>query len=169
MNCNVKITKRTKTAEIAPLLTKERIEQFLERVDEVALEKPIMEMPLREFKDALKDDYYVHFLDEKYAIDAFGKIKSYKRQMEDISKLIELYSIERTAEEKMASQGVNFPDTITSMIDDVKGYFQGIKSFEEAQERTIGDWLVIAKINKAKFQYQSNLKSIEEDKRNASI
>lgn len=155
------INHRTKTKDILPLLTKERIDEIMEQVPEVDLPKPIIEMTIGEFGDLVTDEetFIVNLFKEKRLLVALGKLKSYKRQMNEITSFLKMYDIKQTKEEKQAAIGVVFPDLLAKILITVTRFF-GLKSFDEAENVKLSAYLMIFQDESASLLYQRNYNNI---------
>lgn len=152
----MKITKRTKTRDVAPFLNKESIEELIEKVPEVdAFKKSIMDMTIEEFSDVImnEDALVEGFLKEKYLFNAIGKLKSYKRQMESITKLFKLYEIKQTPEEKQAAVGIVFPDIISKMML-TASKLTSLTPLEAAKKMLVQEYLMIYQDEASSLMYQ---------------
>lgn len=157
------ITKKTKTKDIIPFLNAERMDTILSAVDEYQLEKPLLEMTISEFIECLDPEYPMMFLTEKYLYKAFGRLKSFRRQLDDITRYLELNKTEPTADQKKAANGVVFPTFEENMLFTVTEYFH-LKSFDEAENVKLSNYLLIAKKTSADAKYQYNWNKIMEYK-----
>lgn len=149
------ITRRTKTKEILPFLNDSTIQQILDAVDEVPLEKPLLEMTIAEFAETMEEDYVLSFLKEKYLWKAFGKIKSLKRQTEEITKFLNMNNIKPSKDQESAAIGVVFPDMVEQMLIRVTEFFH-LRSFDEAENVKLSNYLLIHQkdSSEAKFKHQ---------------
>lgn len=162
---NIRITHKTKTKDILPLLNAESIERLLDAVPEYPLETAVLSMKIRQFAEILTDEeaFITQTLKEKRALVAFGRLKSYKRQIEEFTNFLKLYDIKRTAEENAASKGIVFPNMSQRMMSDCVRYFH-LKSFEEAEGCTVSDWLMVFQEDAANALYQRRIHEIYEKK-----
>lgn len=149
------ITRRTKTKDILPFLNDGTIQQILDAVDEVPLEKPLLEMTIAEFAETMEEDYVLRFLNEKYLWKAFGKIKSLKRQTEEITKFLKMNDVKPSKDQEQAAIGVMFPDMVEQMLIRVTEFFH-LKSFDEAENVKLSNYLLIQQkdSSEAKFRHQ---------------
>lgn len=140
----MKLTKWTKTKDIIPLLTKDQMESFLEQLPEVPLKKPILDMTIKEFGILVEDEeaFVRKILRARRLFVALGRLKSYKRQMKELTTFLKLYDIPSTREEKAAAYGIMFPDMITKMILSVIKFF-GFKSLWRAERVKLKTYLII--------------------------
>lgn len=158
------ITTKTKTKNVLPLLsTKELVEEFIEKVEPYPLDKDILSMTIAEFSNIiLEEDAYIQsLLSEKLAFKAFGKVKSYRQQMKQLADWMKKLEIKQSEDEKRAAIGVNFPDMIQRMLITVTKFF-GLKSFDEAENVKLADYLLIAMSESADIKYQRNYQQILE-------
>lgn len=151
------ITKKTKTKDLLPLLNEERFNRIMDAIDEYPLDKQLVEFTIGEFIDALDDDYTMRFFKEKRAYKAFGKLKSFKNQLEGITKFLKQNDIEPNKEQKSAAQGVNFLSFEENMLYTAAEFFH-LKSFDDAEKVKLSNYLLIHKktSSEAKFQYNYN-------------
>lgn len=155
------INKRTKTKKILPYLDEKQVEDIINQIPEVALPTPILELSIGEFGALLDDEetYIKNLLNEKYLFDALGKLKSFKRQMEELTNFLKLYEVKQTKEEKQAAVGVVFPDFAARMLLTVTKFF-GLKSFDEAEKVKLSNYLLILQDEVSSLQYQRNYQDI---------
>lgn len=161
----MKITNKTKTADILPLLDENNIKDFLSQIPSYPLEKSIMSMSIKQFSDILTDEetFIKKLLSHKRALVAFGKLKSYKEQIDGIGKFMKLYDYKRSQDEEQATNGVVFPDFSIRMLSDCVKFFH-LKSFDEAESCKVSDWLTIFQIEASNTLFQHNYNKIVEDK-----
>lgn len=149
------ITRRTKTKSVLPFLNADRLSQILEAVEPYPLDKDVVQMTLGEFFECMDDSYAYKFMEEKYAYVAFGKLKSFKQQMEGIMKFLRMNEVKPNAEQERAAVGVVFPDFEEQALITVTEFF-GLKSFDEAEQVKVSNFLLIHKkmSSEAKFKHQ---------------
>ena len=158
------VTTKTKTKHIVPILsTKELVEEFIEKVDPYPLDKDIISMTIAEFSNIILDEesYIQSLLNEKLAYVAFGKVKSYRQQMKQLADWMKKLEVKQSEDEKRAAIGVDFPDLIQRMLITVTKFF-GLKSFDEAENVKLADYLLIAMSESADIKYQRNYQQILE-------
>lgn len=155
------ITKRTKTKDLLPLLDEERFQKVLDAVDEYPLKKPLLSMTIGQFIEALEDGYAMQYLNEKYVYKAFGKLKSFKNQMEAITRFFKLNEIETSADHKNASNGVTFLTFEESMLYKAAEFFH-LKSFDEAENVKLSNYMLIWKKETSEMKFQHNYNKIIE-------
>lgn len=160
------ITKKTKTKDVIPFLNEENFEKILKAVDEYPLEKPLLEMTIGEFIEALEEGYAMKYMEEKYVYKAFGKLKSYKNQMEMISKYLQLNDIEPSADQKAAANGVHFLTFEEGMLYKAAEFFN-LKSFEEAENVKLSNYMLIHKKESSEAKFQHNWNKIIETRNKA--
>lgn len=162
----MKITKKTKTRDILPLLTKERLEDLLEQVEPVTLEKSILSMTLTEFNDIISDEesFMLELVKHnRKALKFLGKLKSFREQMNGLNAFFKRLEINQSSEEKAAAKGVLFPDIMQRMLLTCCAFFH-LKSFDEAEKCRISDYMLIYQNEAANAQYQRNYQAILEQK-----
>lgn len=150
------ITRRTRTRDVLPFVTdKETMDRIIGAVDEVPLDKPLIEMTIAEFAETTDEDYVLRFLNEKYAWKAFGKLKSLKKQTEDITKFLQMNEVKPSKDQEQAAIGVVFPDFVQQMLLTVTEYFH-LSSFDEAEKVKMSNYMLIQQKQsaEAKFKHQ---------------
>ena len=164
----MRITKHTKTKNILPLLTKEALEELLAKVPAVPLRKPLLQMTVGEFATLLNDEtqYIADILSARKALKAFGRLKQFRIELEQIQKFMKMYDHQPTQEEKAAEKGVRFPDFGQRMLIDCVKFF-GLKSFKEAEKVPVAEWLTIFQSEASSVLYQRNYQRIMEQKQKA--
>lgn len=162
---NIKINWKTKTKDILPLLNAENIERLLDAVPEYPLETAVLLMKIKQFASILEDEesFISQLLNEKRALVAFGRLKSYKRQIEEFANFIKLYDFKEDNDEAQAKKGIVFPKMSMRMLSDCVRYFH-LKSFDEAEDYTVSQWLAIFQEDAANALYQRRLHEIYEKK-----
>ena len=159
----MQITKRTRLKELLPLLTdKERLDSVLDGIEEYPLKKDVISMNIGEFSEiVLDEEAWVKkmFRPNERAYKALGRVKNYKRQMEQLMNWIKKFNIKQTADEKQAAIGVDFPDFISRMLITVTEFFK-LSSFKEAEKVPLADYLLILQDQSSSIQYQRNYQKI---------
>lgn len=159
----MKLTKRTRMKDIAPLLTEERTEELARRCPAVPLRKSLLQMSVGEFVLALEEDFALGLLRERRALVAFGRFRTYMEEMERITKYIKSYEVKPTADERKAAEGVKFPTLGERiLIDCVRVY--GLHSTAEAERMPITDWLLTVKSEGSAAQYQRRMDEVYRSK-----
>ena len=160
------ITKRTKTKKVLPLITQSNFKRLFDMVPEVEY-KSILSMTISEFAELTEDEAgYIEreiLRKEKYFLNAFGKMKHLKKQIERLGKFMEKMTRKQSADEIQAAKGVLFPNFIQRMMIDVVKFFN-LKSFDEAEKIKISDWVLIFQNESAQNIYQSNYQKIIDQK-----
>lgn len=162
------VTKKTKTKDLLPLLnTQEKIDMVLEAIEPYPLDKDLLSMNIEEFSHVIleEEDYIKELLSEKRAYKALGKLKSYRKQMEQLTKWMEKLEVKQSQDEKTASLGVDFPDMIQRMLITVTKFF-GLKSFSEAEKCLISDYLLIYMDQSSDVKFQRNYQKLLESRQN---
>lgn len=160
------ITRDTTIGDAAPFLTEEHIQQLLEdpRVVTV-MSVVIVDMTVGEFLESLEPGYAMKFFSnpEDNLIEAVGKLKSFKKQMEDIQKVLKLNEPTLSSEEKSAQAGVVFPSYQESMLCDCVDWFH-LHNMEEAEALPFSDYLVMKRKKSAEALFERNLNKIYANK-----
>ena len=162
---DIKITKRTKTKDILPLLNEDSFKRLLDSVPEHPLETSVFSMRIRTFAEILENetDFIASLLSHKRLLVAVGRVKEYKKEVENLSNFLKRYDYQQTSEEKQASQGILYPTMSQRMLTDCVRFFN-LKSFEEAEEKTVSDWLTVFQSDAAAALYQRKLHEAFEKK-----
>lgn len=112
----MRIDKKTLMADLLPLLNGERLEYLLQRVPAHPLEKPVLEMTVGEYIEALDKEWPLQFFKCRTAFEGLGKLKQYRKEMEDVAKFIEFHSVSMDVGEKAAMAGIDFPTAQESIL-----------------------------------------------------
>lgn len=163
----MKISKKTKVKEVLPLLiNSDRIEKLLEDIPQYPLQKDIISMTIGEFSQiVLNEESFIGELlkpNEKVLV-AFGRLKTFRKQMENLGKYLEKFNIKQSQDELMAGRGIDFPTSLEKMLITVVQFF-GLKSFDEAEKVKVCDYLLILKDNVSNVKFQRNYSKIIEQK-----
>lgn len=161
----MKITRKTLTKDVLPLLTQDTLKELLEKVPAVPLDKPLITLTVGEFGEMVEDEetYIGKLLKHRKALKAFGRLKQYKQEVEALSKFFKMYEIKKSQEEEAAGKGVVFPNLAQRMIIDVVRWFH-LQSTEEAEKVKLSDWLTFWMDEAANMLYQRNYSKILEQK-----
>lgn len=168
MLIGMKITRKTKMADITAILNEDRVRQLSQQVPAKPLEKPLLKMSCGEFIAAMDEEFAMSFFKrEKYAFDAFGKYRQYLDEMQGVTAYLKRYEVEQEADEKAAAQGVDFPSLGERILLDCVRHYN-LHSTAEAERMPIVDWLLVVKSDGAAAQYQRRLSKIQQRKNNNS-
>lgn len=163
----MKITKYTRLKELLPFLTsKEKIESILSQIEEYPLEKDITSMTIGEFSEIVMDEesYITKIMrPRERAYIALGRLKSFRRQMEQLMNYIKKFQIKQSADEKQAALNIDFPDMLSRMLITTAQFFT-LHSFTEAENIPLADYLLILKDNSSSIQYQRKYQQIIDSK-----
>lgn len=162
---NIRITNRTKTKDILPLLNAENIERLLDAVPEYPLETAVLGMKIRDFASILEDEesFISRLLNEKRALIAFGRLKQYRKEIKQFADFIKLYDFKESNEEEQAKKGIVFPNMSMRMMSDCVRFF-GLSSFDDAERMKVSDWLAVFQSDAANALYQRRLHDIYQAK-----
>lgn len=170
----MKITPKTKTNHVVHFLTDERFNELLEAVQPVPLKKRVLDATIGEFCKMTHPKYVERFLREKYAVVAFGKIKQFKAEMQDVSTLLQRWEVGQSADEQRAANGVHFPTREERMLLDACKYFhcqslervKGLRGLltRAAVDVKLCELLLFVKSENASARYNRNYQLIIEHK-----
>ena len=161
----MQITNKTLTRDILPLLTKELLDELLEKVPAIPLKKPLLSMTVGEFGVLVEDEetFVVGLLEHRKALKAFGLLKQYRQEIESVAKFFKLYECRKTQEETAAAKGITFPNLGQRMLIDCVKWFH-LNSMEEAEKVKVSDWLTFWMDEASSALYQRNYSRILEQK-----
>lgn len=158
------IDKRTKTKDLLPLLgDKERMERLLEQVEEYPLPKPLISLTCGQFIDATDPEYILGYLKQRRALKALGMIKSYKRQLDEITKLMGMNKVKESEEMKRAKINVVFPTFAEDILLTVTEYLH-LDRVEKAADVPFSEFLMIQRRTSAEAKVSDNYRKIMEQK-----
>lgn len=161
------ITNKTRVKDITPFITTQ--EKMLEAIDlfpEYPLQKDILQMTCGEFCELCinEEDYLSKIMKPRErAYKAFGRLKSYRNQMNNLSNYLKTFDISLTPEEQAAGKGVDFPTTPERILLDCVKTFH-LHSTKEAENLPLTDWIIVLKDQVASAKYQRNYNKILEQK-----
>lgn len=162
------ISKKTKTVELMPLLANpDTFDTLIDAVDEVELPKRVISMTCGEFIEATEPDYVMGFLKQKRALKALGMVKSYKRQMDEITKVLKLNRVRETEEMKRSKIGVVFPSFGEDILLTVTEYL-GLDRVEKAADVPLSEFLMIHRRKSSESKVSDNYRKIMEQKSRAN-
>ncbi len=164
----MKLTNKTLTKDVLPLLTKELLEEILDKVPAVPLDKPLLSLTVGEFGEIIEDEetYIVKLLKHRKALKAFGLLKQYRQEIEAISKFFKLYDVRKTADESNAAKGVVFPNLAQRMLIDCVRWFH-LNNTEAAEKIKVSEWLTMWQDEAANMLYQRQYMNIMDAKNKA--
>ena len=91
----MRITKKTKLSDLLPFFNfEEVIKEIYDKVPEKPPEKSLFSLTVREFIEATDEEYYKTFLKPQKRLkrvtvfEAFGKLKSYYKELENIQRFL---------------------------------------------------------------------------------
>lgn len=164
----MRITRRTRTRDILPLLYGSIAEEVLSRVPPVALRKPVVEMTVGEFCRVLSGEEEARLLTQRNAIKALGQLKELRMQMEQMDKLLQMYSTQPDPTEAMALGAVTAKPTAeeTLLLEAAEAF--GLDRLERrgrwrnpwrpaAEDVPLAELLVVRKSKAAAAQYRAAL------------
>lgn len=152
------LTSKTKTRALLPLIGSENaFKEVLKKVPPKALPVAVLDMSVGEWLAAVNDkEYAMKYLEEEYAVVAFGYLRQFLKEMADLSAFIEGLAVSQTPDEKRAAEGVKWPNFGQRVLIDCVKFF-GLHSFAEAEDVKVGDWVTMYMDAAAASQYQKNI------------
>lgn len=160
----MRITRKTLTREILPLLTPERVERILEAVNPYPLEKPVLAMTIGEFIACSEESYVNELLSEPLAYKAFGRVKQLRYELTMVGDYLRRYEVPPTAEEKAAAAGIDFPTAGERMVLDCIRWGlvnpkEGEDMVDAAERVRLTTWLIGAKDKAASAQFERRMQA----------
>jgi len=161
----VDITKTTTIEEVAPFLKPEHIEALLEKCDTVALTKPIIGFTVGEFLEATDEKYIMTFFKDpkELVTTAVGRLKQFKKEMEQIQMLLKQNEIKLTPEEQQAQKGVVFPSFQECVLVETMEWF-GLHNLNDAEDIPLSNYLVMKRKKNADALFERRLNEIYANK-----
>lgn len=162
----MRITKKMKWRYIEPLLNETNFDKVLAQCPERPLKKKIIELNCGQFISLMNND--VKMLAKiigkpRYAIEMLGRMKSLKRQMEEISAYLTANDYKQDAMIEKAAAGVRFPTPSERILLDVQQRY-GLHSLNDAEKAPLTDYLLMAKDQTAKAKFENNLSILQSKK-----
>lgn len=156
------INEHTPTMLVLPYLDEAKFNELLEKCDPVPLDKSLFTMTVGELFDVWGDeDYVLRYFNERYIMDALGKIKTYRAEQEAIATILGQNAIKENADVAQAKFGVVFPSAQEEILVELCSFF-GLKSLEEAGNVKVAEWLIVHRHNSAKNKLEHNLNKIQQ-------
>lgn len=156
----MKITPKTPTAAILPLLTDDTLTDLLGKVEGNKASRAAWEMTIGEFGRVVDGSFISDIAaEEPLALQWLRKVKAVLDSMESLAKYIEAIAVKQTPEEVAAAKGITPTPLAVRMAIDCVGWFH-LRSLAEAEECKVGDWLVMYEDNCKAQQVQRNLNQI---------
>ena len=157
------ITRETTIGDAAPFLEEEHLKQLIDdpRVASV-MAVSVFDMTVGEFLEALEPEYAIQkffWNPEDNLLEAIGKLKNFRQQMDDVQKILQLNEPKLSSEETQAQAGVVFPTYQESMLCDCIEWFH-LRSMDEAEALPFSDYLVMKRKKGAEALYERNLNKI---------
>ena len=161
----MKITTKTPTKSVLPLLNDERVQQILDAVKPYPLECPVLDMTLGEFAECSSEAYVAELLKEPLAFKAFGRVKELKIELEQVQKYLEKSEIKPTADEQNAAAGVEFPSGIERMVIDAIRWGlcnpkEGEDMADAAERVRLTTWILFQKDKAASAAFERRMQAI---------
>ncbi len=163
----MEITKDTTVGEASPFLKEEHIKELMEsdKVAPMAYGKPLVSMTVGEFLECLDENYTMRFFNDPEVplVVAIGRLKWFKRQMEDVQKVLQINELKLSQEERAAQTGVVFPSFQESVLCDCVEWFN-LHSLDAAESVPFSNYLVMKRKKSAEALYDRNLNQIYSQK-----
>ncbi len=164
------VTKKTRVKDLTPFLNnQDKVNELIDLFPEYPLKKDVLQMTVGEFCNLyINEEEYLNDIlkPRERAYIAFGRLKSYRNQMNSLADYFKRFEIKLTQEEKAASIGVDMPDMPERiLLDCVKAYH--LHSTKEAEDLPITDWILVLKDQSSNARYQRNYSKIIEQKSKA--
>lgn len=165
----MKITKLTKLKDILPFLEfKDVAEKIYNEVPEKPLEKSLFSLTVREFIEATDKEYYKTYLKPQKrfkrvtVFEAFGKLKSYFKELENIQRFLKQNEIKLTDDIKQAQRNVIFPSFAEDILLTLSKHFN--KPTSDIEDMPISEYFLLYKQTSANNKFQQNYNRIIEQK-----
>lgn len=163
----MEITNETKVCEAMPFLKPEHVEELMksDKVNPIPYKKSIFEMTVGEFIMCLDEKYTAKFFEDpdEYLVVAMGRLKHFRNEMENVSKILKMNEIKLSAEEKSAQRGIIFPSFGESMLCECVDYFN-LHSLDEAEKIPFSNYLIMKRKKSAESLYERRLNEIISNK-----
>ena len=163
----MKITKKTLTKAVLPLLTPERVEYIVQNIPTYPLEKQVLNMTVGEFLECCQPEYTERLLAEPLAYKAFGRVAQLRKELAQVQAFIKKFDIPMSADEKAASAGIEWVDASVRMCLDairwgIVNPSEGEEMLEAAERVKLTTWLATMQDNACKAQFERNMAKIRE-------
>lgn len=165
----MRITKKTKLSDLLPFFSfEEVIKEIYDKVPEKPLEKSLFSLTVREFIEATDKEYYKTYLKPQKrfkrvtVFEAFGKLKSYFKELEAIQKFLKQNEIKLTDDIKQAQRNVIFPSFAEDILLTLSKHFN--KPTSEIEDMPISEYFLLYKQTSANNKFQQNYNRIIEQK-----
>lgn len=151
----------SKYADVLRYITEESRNALLERAEQM---QPMYEMTLADFFACCNGDFskVVADMDNPTTGEVLW-IECFKQFLEDFSKIAQRFVIPQTAEQKQASANCLPVEWQEGMLVFVRKYF-GLKSFADAENITIADWILAKKDEYNAAIFERNMQNIQKQK-----
>ena len=161
----MQITDKTTVGEALPYIRAEHFEKLLEKCDPMPLVSPIIGMTVGEFIECLNEDYYKTFFNDydELIVVAIGRIKQFNKEVEEITKVLQLNDITESNEEKAAKKGIIWPTFQESMLCNCVDWFH-LHSLDEAEKIPLSNYLIYNRKVRAESKYERQLNQIYANK-----
>lgn len=164
----MKITKKTRTRQILPLLTTaERVQWVVDNIPPFPLPTPVTQMTIGEYIEATQESYIERLLKQKYAYIAFGQVRQLRSELDALGKYLKKLMLKLTADEEAAQANVPWLDSGQRMVVDVIKWglatpAPGEPILDAAEKVKVSAWLLMNQDRATAAQYERNLSDIRE-------
>ena len=165
----MELTTRTRVRDLIPLISKDRMEEFINSFPPYPLPKQLLSMNVGEFSNiVLDEESYIGTIAKpsERAYIAFGRLHQYGIEMKALADYLKTLQIKLSPDEKAASIGVDMPSFVERMLLDTVQFFH-LNSMEQAEKIPLADYLVVLKDQVASAKYARNLNKIIEQRSKA--
>ena len=160
----MKITKKTKTGELLPVLKADDLDTILCKVIASTKSRNVLNMKIGEYIIFTNYGLERELLSQKKALKFLSLLKSYREQLEGIANYIKSISPSESEDERRASVGVKFPTFEERMLLDVQKELH-LTSMEQAEQVPLSTWLLLLKDKCANVNFQKNLNALYKNKK----
>lgn len=161
----MKITYRTLIKDLLPFIDKESFEIILEKVDPQPLECSLLNMSIAEYSELIEDtERYIEtniLHNETTVWLGFGRLKQLRIELDELDKWLKKFKVPTSKDEKQAAIGIEFPDNTANMLITVTEFFH-LKSFAEAEQVKLCDYLLIYQHQQTQQLFQHNYNRLKE-------
>lgn len=162
----MRVTRRTKWRDIAPLINNTNFDTIIERTPERRLKKNVLDLTCGEFVGLLENDNQALNKvvgNPKRALVMLGRMKAMRRQMKEITDYITANDYQQDGVTQKAAAGVKFPTPSERILLDVQQrYF--LKSLTEAEKAPLTDYLLMVREQTSRAKFEHNINVIQQRK-----
>lgn len=164
----MKITRKTRWKDVAPLLPQMDLDKVLDGIDEVNPLMNVIEMTCGDFIGLLENDSHIASKvigRPKAAFIALGRLKALRRQMKEVADYITANDYTQDTLVQKAATGVRFPTPQERILLDVQQrYF--LHSLDEAEKAPLTDYLLMVRDQTSRAKFENNMQVLQKQKYN---